>query len=322
MRLLAVELNRFRSRRAIGFLVLAAVLVAVVLVGATAWNSRPLTEADRTDAAAQADLEGQRSELQAEVQACRADPEGYLGPDATADDCPSALIPSASSYYPRHALDLGSSLKNEGIGLALIVVGLIVIAASTFAGADWSSGSMTNQLVFEPRRTRVWLAKAAAVTIGSGLVAVVVLSGFWLALGAFAEARGISVSSSDVSEVVWHIARAVALSMGAALGAFALTMLFRHTVATLALLFVYSVGGEIAVNVLPFEGAGRWSVGNNAFGWLAAHHRYFDATIICTPGERCSSMQVMTHLEAGVFLGILVLISVVASIVWSQRRDV
>jgi ABC-2 type transport system permease protein len=322
MRLLAVELNRFRSRRAIGFLVLAAVLVAVVLVGATAWNSRPLTDADRTDAAAQADLEGQRSELQAEVQACRADPEGYLGPGATADDCPSALIPSASSYYPRHALDLGSSLKTEGIGLALIVVGLIVIAASTFAGADWSSGSMTNQLVFEPRRTRVWLAKAAAVTIGSGLVAVVVLSGFWLALGAVAEARGISVSSSEVSEVVWHVARAVALSMGAALGAFALTMLFRHTVATLALLFVYSVGGEIAVNVLPFEGAGRWSVGNNAFGWLATHHRYFDATITCTPGERCSSMQVMTHLEAGVFLGILVLISVVASIVWSQRRDV
>jgi hypothetical protein len=322
MRLLAVELNRFRSRRTIGFLVLAAVLVAVVLVGATAWNSRPLTEADRTDAAAQADLEGQRSELQAEVRACRADPTGYLGPDATADDCASALIPAASSYYPRHALDLSSRLKNEGIGLALIVVGLIVVAGSTFAGADWSSGSMTNQLVFEPRRTRVWLAKAAAVTIGSGLVAVVVLSGFWLALGAVAEARGISVPSSDVSEVVWHVMRAVALSMGAALGAFALTMLFRHTVATLALLFVYSVGGEIAVNVLPFEGAGRWSVGNNAFGWLATHHHYFDATITCTPGERCSSMQVMTHLEAGVFLGVLVLISVVLSIVWSQRRDV
>ena len=57
--------------------------------------------------------------------------------------------------------------------------------------------------------------------------------------------------------------------MGAGLGAFALTMIFRHTVATLALLFVYSIGGEIVVNLLPFEGAGRWSVGNNALGWLA-----------------------------------------------------
>ena len=106
-----------------------------------------------------------------------------------------------------------------------------------------------------------------------------------------------------MNHVAWHVLRAVALSMGAALGAFALTAVFRHTVATLALLFIYSVGGEIAVNLLPFEGAGRWSVGNNAVGWLATHHRYFDATIICTPGERCSSMQVMTHLEAGTFLG-------------------
>ena len=52
-------------------------------------------------------------------------------------------------------------------------------------------------------------------------------------------------------------------------GAFALTMIFRHTVATLALLFVYSIGGEIIVNLLPFDGAGRWSLGNNALGWLA-----------------------------------------------------
>ncbi len=85
--LLSVELNRFRSRRATALLVLAAVLVAVAFVGATAWNTRPLTEADRTDAAAQADLEGQRPDLLQEVRACRVDPKDYLGPDATAEDC-------------------------------------------------------------------------------------------------------------------------------------------------------------------------------------------------------------------------------------------
>ena len=130
-------------------------------------------------------------------------------------------------------------LKREGVGLALIVVGLMVIAGCTFAGADWSSGSLANQLIFEPRRSRVWLAKAAAVTLGSGLVALVVISGFWLALGVIAQARDIGVPSSDVTEVAWHVLRAVALA-GAGLGVFALTMIFRHTVATLALLFVYS----------------------------------------------------------------------------------
>ena len=125
----------------------------------------------------------------------------------------------------------------------------------------------------------MWLAKAAAVTLGSGLVALVVLSGFWLALGLIAQARDITVPSSDVDRGgLARRTRAVALAWGPGSARFALTMIFRHTVATLALLFVYSVGGEIAVNLLPFEGAGRWSVGNNALGWLATHHRYFDST--------------------------------------------
>ena len=70
MRLLGVELNRFRSRRAIALLMLAAVVLAVVLAGITAWQTRPLTRADRTDAAAQADLEGKKPEIQAEVLGC------------------------------------------------------------------------------------------------------------------------------------------------------------------------------------------------------------------------------------------------------------
>jgi hypothetical protein len=149
----------------------------------------------------------------------------------------------------------------------------------------------------------------------------VALGGYWLGLGVVAQARDLPIPSNDVSKVSWHLLRGVALGAGAGLGAFALTMVFRHTVATLALLFVYAVGGEIALGVLPIEGAGRWSVGNNAYGWLAESHRYFDATS-CTPGERCNPLQVITHLQAGTFLGILLLVSVVVSLVWFSRRDV
>jgi hypothetical protein len=198
----------------------------------------------------------------------------------------------------------------------------LVIVGSTFAGAEWTSGSLTNQLLFEPRRSRVWLAKAGAVTIGCGLIALVALGGYWLSLGVVAQARDIAIPSKDVSKVLWHLLRAVALAAGAGLGAFALTMIFRHTVATLALLFVYAVGGEVALSLLPLEGAGRWSVGNNAYGWLAETHRYFDPTTSCSPGERCNPMHVMTHLQSGTFLGILLLISVVLSLIWFNRRDV
>jgi ABC-2 type transport system permease protein len=324
VRLLAVELNRFRSRRAIALLMLAAAVLAVVLAGATAWNTRPLSQADRTDAAAQADLEGEKPEIQQEVRACRAAPADFLGPSATADECADALIPGPDAYYPRDELRMATALTTAGLGLplAVVVVSLMVIAGCTFVGADWASGSLTNQLLFVPRRTRVWLAKAGAVTLGSGAVALVSVSVFWLILALVAKTRDIEVPSREVAHVLWHVVRTTLLAMGAGLGAFALTVVFRYTVATLALLFVYSIGGEIAVNLLAFEGAGRWSVGNNALGWLAPHYRYFDASITCTPGERCSSIQVMTHLEAGTFLGILLVIVVAVSLVWFNRRDV
>ncbi len=322
MRLLLVELARFRSRRVIAALVLLVAVFAAVVAGVTAYDTRPLTQTDRTEAAAQADLESQRSELRAEVRACQADPTSYLGPDADAQECTELLVPDAESYYPRAPLDLGSALGGRGLPLALVVAGLMVIIGGTFAGGDWSSGSIATQLLFEPRRNKVWLAKAGAVTVSSAVVATVVLAGFWLALFALAEARGISVPATDVDHVLWHVVRAVGLATGAALGAFALTMVFRHTVATMALLFVYAVGGEIVVNLLPLQGSGRWSVGNNAYGWLATRHRYFDATIECTPGERCGSMQLMTHLESGLFLGALLIVAVMVSVVWFRRRDV
>lgn len=322
MRLLLVELSRLRSRRVIAVLVLVAAVFAAVVAGVTAYETRPLTTSDRTEASAQADLESQRPELRTEVRSCEADPTSYLGPDADAAACAEMLVPDAESYYPRKPLDLGSALDGRGLPLALVLAGLMVVIGGTFAGGDWSSGSIATQLLFEPRRTRVWLAKAGAVTVSSAVVATVVLGGFWLSLFALAEARGISVPTAEVEHVLWHVVRAVGLATGAALGAFALTMVFRHTVATMALLFVYAVGGEIAVNLLPLQGSGRWSVGNNAYGWLATRHRYFDATIECTPGERCGSMQLMTHLESGLFLGALLVVAVLVSLVWFRRRDV
>ncbi len=328
MRLLRVELSRFRSRRAVLLLALAAVVVTVVLAILTAYQTRPLSAADRADARAQADLASRNSVLQDDLQDCIKDPEAYLGANATATECREALVRTTTSFYPRKPLDLGRVLDARrltdatGFSLALIVTGLMIIAGSTFAGADWGSRALTNQLLFEPRRLRLWWAKAGAVVIGSGLVAVVTLGGFWLALWSVADARGIDVSSTATSHIGWHLVRAVVLVMAAALGGFALTMVFRNTVATLALLFFYGVGGEIAVGLLPFDGVGRFSVGNNVFGWLATDAHYFDPSIDCSSGSSCSPIQSMTHLESGVFLGVLLLVAVAASIAWFRRSDV
>ena len=53
---------------------------------------------------------------------------------------------------------------------------------------------MSNQLLFEPRRPRVWAAKALAVLVLAGLVAAaVVLAAFWAGAGRLAEPRDITV---------------------------------------------------------------------------------------------------------------------------------
>ena len=328
MRLVRVELSRFRSRRAIALLALAAVVVTVALAVLTAYQTRPLTAADRADARAQADLSSGDSGLQDELKNCLKDPQSYLGTNATATECREVLVRDTSTFYPRKPLALGRVLDAgrltdaTGFSLALIVTGLMIIAGCTFAGADWGSRSVTNQLLFQPRRTRLWLAKAAAVALGSGLVALVTLGGFWLSLYSVAGSRGIDVPSTVTAHIGWHLLRAVVLCMAAAVGGFALTMLFRNTVATLALLFVYGIGGEIAIGLLPIQGVGRFSLANNVFGWLATDAHYFDPSITCDPGSSCSPVRAISHLESGVFLGVLVLVAAGVSIAWFRRTDV
>ena len=46
----------------------------------------------------------------------------------------------------------------------MLVTLVMLLAGTTFAGHDWNTGSMGNQLLFEPRRARVWGAKLAAVS--------------------------------------------------------------------------------------------------------------------------------------------------------------
>ncbi|HET9500570.1 MAG TPA: hypothetical protein VFO98_09930 [Marmoricola sp.] len=319
-RLVGVELGRYRSRRAIALLVLLTVLLAAFVAFKTAWDTRPMSQAEIATARAQADMDAHRSDIDADLRTCLSDPTKYLGTGATAQECRDSLVPSTHSYLPRAPLDLAGTLEGNGLALAVLVTALLLIAACTFAGADWATGSISTQLLFEPRRLRLWGAKALAVTLASGVVALVTLGGFWLATYLVAQSRGIEVADTALHDVGWHLARAVVLAMGAGLGGYALTMLFRHTVATLALLFAYSVGGELLVT-LPFEDAARWSLGNNVFGWLETSMRYLSPSDCSRAGE-CSPLRVMSHLDAGLYLLVLLLLAVVVSVIAFRRSDV
>ena len=321
-RLIQVELTRFLTRRAIVALMLLGVVMTGALAFKTAWDTRPPSDQEMATAQAQANLAADDPTTAATMSECLADPVAVLGPNSTKTDCRERLLPSAESLLKRAPLSLPQALDDEGGRLAAFLIGLMVIAGATFAGADWGSGSMTNQVIFEPRRLRLWTAKAIAASLSAAAWMLVLVSGFWLTLFLVSEARDIAIADPELSLIGWHVVRAVVLAAGAAVGAYALTMFFRHTVAALALLFMYAAGSELLVSLLPVQGIARWTIGNNVFGFLKPDFTYLDPSGKCAAYQECNPVNELDILPAGLFLLALLVVAVVVSIISFRRRDV
>jgi hypothetical protein len=182
---------------------------------------------------------------------------------------------------------------------------------------------MSNQLLFEPRRLRVWSAKALAVLLACALASAVLMAGFWLALYLVADARGLATGATVQEQVRWLTSRGVALAALGGLGGYALTMLLRHTVATLALLFAYAAGGEALLALAPVERSERFSLTNNVFAWVRDGVRVFDESIVCRPGQSgCDQRFTISLLHGATYLGALLLVTLVVSALLFRRRDV
>ena len=320
--LLRVELTRFRCRRVIVLLVLLAAVLAALVAFQSAWETRPPSSAEVATARANAEIEAARAGVDADLAECLKDAAAGSAKSPDEQGCRDMFAANLADYLPRVSLDLTGTLKGNGSGIAVLVIGLLIVAGSMFAGGDWASGSIRNQLIFEPRRSRVWAAKTIAVAIASGLVTAIVLGGFWLALYLVAADRGVPHGSAVVGDIGWHLFRAVLLGIGAGAGAFALTTLFRSSVATLALLFTYSIGGEILIYLLPFDGVARWSLGNNVFGWLEKRLEYVDPTARCVSLGDCTGPAHISHPQAGAYLAVLLVVALACSWATFRRRDI
>lgn len=318
-RLVLTELNRYRSRRLLAYLMLATVLLGALLAFKSAWDTRPPTRAELSTAEARAKMEASRADIQADLHTCLRNPADYLGKGNTAQDCRDNLLPAATSFLPRSQLDLGGTLKGNGSGIAALVIALLVVAGASFAGSDWRHGAMTTQLLAQPRRVRLWWAKAAAVALASAAVAAVALAVFWLVLFAVTGSREIATSGVVTGDVVQQVLRASLLAAAAGVGAYALTIAFRSTVGVLSLCFAFAMLGELLV-ALPFEGAARWSLGNNVYGWIEKHLEYQSPSVCSRAGE-CSPLEHMSHLESGLYLAVLLLVVVAVSVNMFRRTD-
>lgn len=326
-RLLRVELIRLLSRRAVLVILLLSVAIPVVIGVATVLNSRPPSDAALADAQAQADAEAKQPYIQRTLRQCLKHPENFVGepiPDDVQSACEESVIPQPEWYAYWEPLDLASQ-RDEGSGFAIVIVLaiLMMLAGTTFAGHDWASGSVSNQLLFEPRRPRVWAAKAGIVTGAAALFSAAVVTSYWLALGAVASSRDIDTGHGLLLDCLQSGWRGAGVAGMAALAGYALTMLFRSTVGALGVLLAASVAGGIVLAVIGVDSV--WNPGLNiAAVILDGAHYYAEAPCGGTGPQDgfCSVEKTLPIGRALWFLGSGLVLFGAASLASFHRRDV
>lgn len=314
-----VELTRLRWRRAVLLLLVAGVVLPALLLAGTAWSSRPMSEAEVDSLLA--DRFAQR-----EVTRCERQPENY-SETATADpDLCREVV--AGWYGGRQPLSVQGELDDGLLAASTLVLLLLLLAGTTFVGHDWNTGSMSNQLLFEPRRGRVWATKAAALVLAAGLLGTAVLAAYWSGLLTLAANRDLSVPDAIVRDGFEQVLRTGALGAAGALGGYALTMLFRSTVATVGVLFALAVASGALLGIVG-QGSARWTPPLNVIAVVQDGATYYDESTVppeCFTGSgrglECSGERTISAADGGLYLGAGLLLVTVASVVSFRRRDV
>jgi hypothetical protein len=127
--------------------------------------------------------------------------------------------------------NIGKDLANalEGTGVALLFVSFAL--GASFVGAEFNVGSLTTQLLFEPRRWRVHLAKSAAVAIGAATLAFAVLLLVALAMYIGSELNGVvqGLDGAFVAHRTLQALRVAAVVGVGAMLAYSVTLIAKRT---------------------------------------------------------------------------------------------
>ena len=325
-RLLSVELTRLRWRRAVIVLLVGCVLVPTLIWVGVAWNTRPVSGAELRDAQQQVERESQQPYVKQEINRCIKHPGQYgVDPDDPEASCREMVEPRLDWFLYRPQLDVADQREDSGLGVVTILVALVMLLGTTFVGHDWVSGSMSNQLLFEPRRLRIWAAKGVVVFLAGLVVSALVLAAYWGAIWLLAESRDLQASGHQWDLIRHSAMRGSVLVALAGFGGYALTMLFRSTVATIGVMFASAVGGSLVIVAVLGEEGQRWLVTSNFSAVLFNGYEFSTGEAFCestAAGTVCTGFEHVT-LEAGaLYLGALAIVAAALS-VWSFRqRDV
>lgn len=334
IRAVRVELLRLRSRRAVLLLVVIGIVGVLLTLGFAIGNAVPPSAAERAAATQQAadSLAQQQADpgTQRFLEDCRAavaagDTESY------GTEC-EIQIPQAEWFLGWSPPTFVGSFQTQLFILAAILGLSLAVAGVTFAGAEWSAGTIGTQLLHEPRRGVVWSGKLAALLLVALVLAVLGVALTWAITywysarwGSTALVTPDRVTGEPVtlaaSSLVWQAVRVVALIVGATAGGYGLAMLLRSSLGALGLVAGYAIAGE-AVLRATFQDVQPYLLSARVAAFLDGEYIYYRAPEVCSPTSCDSIATRITALQGGVVLAILLALVLALSVLLFRRRDV
>lgn len=340
MTLFRAELIRFVTRRFVAVMIIVILAILAVTALSVAANSQPASAADRQVAADRAmqDFNSAVGEMQAYYDHCVADvtspePTGDYG--GTLADCEAtkekmaSITPNSIETYLPHQFRLRWELE-DSLYVAAAVLGVFgFLIGASFVGAEWTSGGMTNLLLWHPRRIKVLTAKLGTVLLGVLVICAAYIAVWIGTLWTIAATRG---DISDATPGFWQSIsllglRSAALAMiGAAIG-FALAMLGRHTAMALGVGLAYAMIVEIGTRIIfglnSINFSERFQLATYVVAWLSKRVELYDPGFCRYAFDQCDpKVYVIDLTTSGTVLGALVVALVAVAALVFRRRDV
>lgn len=240
IRLTLAEINRLRSRR----LTLVALLVVllgvigfqlVVNVAVTPPSSSEAAQAQENYERDLKEYEENRAQIEADEQQCR---EENPAPDAGQPDF-CAYPPPRQQDYVQTAATF-SDISGTVVLVTVVLTGFaFLIIGGSFIGAEFSSGSIANWLTFIPQRWRVYTSKVVALAVCAAVIAAAALG---LGIGSATWLTGLHGGAvTGLGSVLGEAVRGLVLVVVFALIGFALSLVARHTAASIGAVLAYLV---------------------------------------------------------------------------------
>lgn len=313
MRLVKVELTRLLGRRAVVVLTVLGALIVGAIAAGVLYYARPVSDAERAAAVAEAERYNAEPWMVKDIEHCER--RGN-----TTDFCEQQLLLEPDQFMQRMPLDVANGFEDWVIAMTGVLAMLALLIGSTFVGADYSSGSIGTQLVFQPGRSKMWSAKSAALAIGLTCFAALILTAANGTIYAAAKAWDRPVPDPVVGDWSAAVGRGLLLVVAAGIGGYAIALLARHTAAALGLIAAYGIAGEAVARAI-WPDSERWLLSNHLIAWVGGDWKLerWDA---CASADCVPDIMPFTTVGAGTYLGLLAVAAAVASWAVFRRRDV